>query len=744
VTWFRACSVAVIAGIALHIFSARAFVGGQDGERRDPAADPEKLARPAGRVYPALAPIELDGRLDEAEWRTAVPLGEFIQSQPRAGQPATHRTEVRLLYDEHALYIGAWLADSEPDKLVVTTLERDFESLNNDSFGVALDTFLDRRSSFIFLVNPQGAIRDGQGFDDGAGRNYAWDGVVRVKTHISDDGWSVEMAIPWTTLRFDAAKSEQVWGANFVRRVRRKNEDSYWAPLDRRDPLYTMSKAGTLVGLKPGRTGRDLRVKPYAVTTVAVRPGVEGQKSTFDGGMDFKYAITPRLTLDASYRTDFSHVEVDQDQINLTRFSLFFPEQRDFFTENSGIFAFGEVADPKHRLRTSLRDFSLFHSRRVGLTDQGEPIPVEGGARLTGRIGGLELGILNVQTGETPATGAENFAVVRVRRKMSRTSDVGLMVTNRQTVGDQPTRTDNRSFGVDVNLWPVRPLWIHSYVAASDEADANHDNVAGRLLVAWRDRMWNMSGLVRRVGEGFNPGSGFVQRTGVDQAFATAGFHAQSPVSWVQEINPYVELDYVTDRSGRPETKDRSLGMAAEFRDGSTFNVKFGDRYDRILDDFRVSGGGTVPAGEYDFRQTSISYRSSAGRSLSGSANLSTGGYYDGGRHSIGLRTSWRASYRLTMDLLMDRNRVTLPRTAFSADLFGFRLKYAHTTNLSIGTFLQFNTATRQIVTNYRLNLIHAPLSDLFVVFSDRRNVTAGSASPQWSFAVKLTRMVPF
>ncbi|HSR43555.1 MAG TPA: DUF5916 domain-containing protein, partial [Longimicrobiales bacterium] len=377
----------------------------------------ETAPRPAASAARVPGRIVLDGVLDEPGWRAAEAITDFIQSTPRTGYPATERTEVRIVYDDANLYVGAELYDSHPDGIVHQYMDQDFETHDEDVFAISLDTFLDRRNAFLFLINPNGAVKDIQAFDNSRNMNIAWEGVVEVETRIHDGGWTVEMAIPLTTLRFRPDTPVQAWGLQLMRRIRRKAEDSYWAPVDIRTRVHKMSRAGTLTGLRDLQAGRNLTVKPYALAARSAGSALEARDrgGEMDGGLDLKYGVTPRLTLDLTLRTDFSQVEVDQEQVNLTRFGLFFPEKRDFFMENAGIFTFGDLTERSYRLGASTRDFTLFHSRRIGL-DDGRPVPILGGGRLTGRVGEFELGLLNMQTEESGALSPENFTVARLRR----------------------------------------------------------------------------------------------------------------------------------------------------------------------------------------------------------------------------------------------------------------------------------------------------------------------------------------
>lgn len=707
-------------------------------------ADPEALPRPVLHVTPSRG-IRIDGRLDEAAWRAVEPLTDFVQSEPDAGAPSSQRTEVRVTFDDTYLYIGAELYDDDPAGMVFGGLERDspgilFEEM--DALGVTLDTYLDRRSSFIFFVNPAGGVKDGQGFDDGRSRDYGWDGVVDVKTTTHDRGWTAELAIPWRTLRFDPTNPDQRWGLNIMRRIRRRNEVSYWAPLDRRNRVFLMSKAGTLTGLGALPAGRNLSVKPFALASRASGDGLgpEALGNDADGGVDMKWGITPNMTLDLTWRTDFSQVEVDQEQVNLTRFPVFFPELREFFLENSGTFTFGDVdgGPGGPRLGSSLRDMTLFHSRQIGLRS-GNPVPLLGGARLTGRLGGMEVGLLNVQGEEFGQVPAENFSVVRLRQRVLGSSDVGVILTNRA-----PTSLDapgNQAVGVDANLNLFNNLYVNTYLAGTRKGD--DDGRAGRLSVGWRDRFWNTSAAVRQVGETFNPGIGFVRRRAIRESYATLGVHPRPGIPSVLEVNPYVEWTYTTDLAGRLESREERGALGVSFLDRSSLNVSYTRSFERLDAPFRVRDGVSVPVGDYTFGQGSVSYRSSQGKALSGNVGVSGGGFYDGSRYTVSGGFRWQPDYHLVLDVDATHNALEVRGTSFSADLYSARVQYAWSTTLNVSGFVQYNADADEMVTNVRANFIHAPLSDLFFLFTERRS-TAGLGVMERFFTVKVTRLLLF
>ncbi len=704
--------------------------------------DVEAAPRPEAHAVRTANPILVDGILDEPVWLQAQILGDFVQSRPEAGMPATYRTEARIVFDENNLYIGVKLWDPEPGRAVIPSLEQDFESGNSDIFGITLDTFFDRRNAFMFLVNPKGAVKEAQDFDDSRQENAAWEGIFTVKTHIEEDGWTVEWAIPFTTLRFDPDRIPQDWGMNMMRRIRRLNEESYWAPLDRRDRIHKMSKAGTLRGLEGVRSGRNLVVKPYAVASRLVGVASSENAWTQDAGLDLKYGLTSRLTLDATLRTDFSQVEVDQERVNLTRFSLFFPERRDFFTENSGVFSFGDISERNYRSGSSLSRFTLFHSRRIGLDASGHEIPILGGGRVTGRAGGFEIGALDMQTRATLGLPAENFGVLRAKRTIEGLGDVGAIFINRQA--SDGTGSFNRTYGVEANLAPHPYLRINSYLSGVDDAATGAD-WAGRIWIGWRDPLWNVSASAKQVGDDFIPRVGFVRRRGVREGYATVGVH-QRPVQipWLNEVNPFVEVDYVTDLDGRLLTRQVTGSLDVSYRAGGAFGIDVTNVFERLDAPFSVREGAVVPAGDHEFRTVALSANTSAGRALSGRVRVSRGGYFNGDRSSVSVSGVWRVDYHLALDFSAERNAITLPGLeTFPASVYGGRATFAASTRFFTSAFVQYNALTNEVVSNVRLNYVHAPLSDLFLVFTERRD-RSGATPPDRLLSLKVTRAFAF
>ena len=708
---------------------------------------PESLARPSLRAFRAQGPITLDGLLDEGSWSVAdSTTGTFWLTQPAAGFPAPDRTVIRMIYDDEALYMGAVLYDPEPHRLVSAGLEQDFSPQASDMFGVAIDASRDKQSAYVFGANPAGAKWDAQSFNDGAAINSAWEGIYEVETSTFAEGWIMEMRIPLTTLRFPGGEGEQTWGLNFSRQVRRRNEYATWAAIPRQFRIFRMSEAGTLEGLPAFEPGRNLQIKPFF--TGSSREGQQypdGAVREYDAGFDAKWAVTPRLVMDLTALTDFSQVEADEEQVNLTRFSLFFPEKRDFFLENDGIFTFADDAARTFRSGASPRNFKLFHSRRIGLSDSREPLPIGGGARLSGRIGRYEVGLMEMQTLREGNSPAENFAVARVRRSVFTRSDVGFIFVNRQATSLSAGESYSRAGGVDANFRFDR-LQVNAYAALTEDPGPDGDRSIGTVQVGWRDPVFDFSVLGKHVGGDFRPEVGFVSRTDVNQWFGSGGVHLQRPVSWLTEVNPYIDVTESYSTSGDFESREVKPGLTVIANDGGRVSADFSRRQEHVSEASTILG---IPlaAGDYAFDIVSLSYTSSGGRILSGNVTFSTGEFFGGDRSSVSGTMTIRPNEHLLLEGSAQRNRIELGGAPIDADLFRGRMQFGYNTRTFLSSFVQYNRVAKELVTNVRFNLIHAPLSDIFVVFSERRRTQpiAGEAMViDRGLTLKVTRLVQF
>jgi hypothetical protein len=683
--------------------------------------------------------IVIDGKLVEPDWQLAEPVSDFIQRIPLTGQPATERTEVRLLYDDDNLYVGVHCFDSKgPEGIVVNEITKDFYTLDSDGFQIVLDTYDDNRNAFLFGTNPEAGRFDMQIGSDGNAGNMNWDGIWFVDTTIDEEGWHVEIAIPFKTLRFHKVEN-QIWGVNFERRVRRKFEDSYWAPIIPPYRLGRVSIAGSLEGLQDLQQGRNLYVKPYLKGALT---RFEDDDVDFlpDAGLDVKYGVTSQLTLDLTANTDFSEVEADAQQINLTRFNLFFPEKRDFFLENASLFAWG-------RSQRSLRfvpDLIPFFSRRIGLDeldDENTIIPILGGARLTGRAGQYTMGLLTMQTSELGDLPSTNYTVARVRRDLLRQSDIGGIFVAKNETGDY----FNRTYGADANFTFFNYLNLNSYILRTDTPDLVGENLAGNVQAEWIDRFWEIRAGHLVIQDNFNPEVGFVRRDNIRKSSGLFGItpRPEGRIPWVREFNPHIEADYITNTVGELETRRLEPRLFVVFNNSSVFSFGRESFFERLDEDFEIQDDIIIETGDYGFDQNSLFYRSDRSKLVSGMAFYRWGGFWNGEIDRYGVELAFKPSYRFTAEVEWRRNDVTLPQGAFTTDLFSTTLNYSFSNQMFLNGLIQYNSDNEELSSNIRFNFIHRPLSDLFVVYNERRS-TAGEGVLDRAIIVKFTYLFAF
>ncbi len=670
-------------------------------------------------AYRTTEAIVIDGEMDEAAWDMAVPATDFIQSEPEFGQPATEPTEVRLLYDDDTLYVGAYCFDSAGRKgILVNDIRKDFNTRDNDVFEIVLDTFDDDRNGFIFGTNPEGARFDGQFGNEGSTFNRDWDAIWHTRAKRTSRGWQLEMAIPFRTLRFGSGEN-QVWGVNFLRRVRRKNEDSFWSPIPPAFRVSKVSLAGELTGIQGVRQGRNLYVKPYLLAPLT---RLEADDLDFrpEAGLDVKYGVNSQLTLDLTVNTDFSQVEVDEQQINLSRFSLFFPEKREFFLENSSIFEFGQNrGGGGGGGRGRAPDIAPFFSRRIGISDDGL-VPILGGARLSGRMGSYTLGLLTMQTDDFQTVPSTNFSVVRVRRDILSRSDLGGIFVNKQASDG----SSNRTFGVDTNFNFFNYLDISGYALQTDTPGAEGGESAARGRIEWDDDRFRIQGSYLTIDDDFNPEVGFVRREGIKR---TSGEFAWSPrpgerIRSIRKLGPSIEGEYITNQAGDLETRQLGGEFEIEFQDGSRLSFGQEFNFERLDEPFEVRDEQFIEAGDYGFNEFRVFYSSDRSRTISGNLRYASGGFYDGERDSLRFGLQLQPSHRLSADLNWSHNDITLPSGDFTTDLVSTRVAYSFNTNMFLNALIQYNSTNGEITSNIRYNFIYKPLSDIFLVYNERRS----------------------
>jgi hypothetical protein len=695
-------------------------------------------------------PIVVDGALDEAVWQRAEPANGFVQAEPHEGESATEATEVRLAFDRDALFVAVRCLDSASAGIIVNDIRKDFATGEQDSFEIILDTFADRRNGFVFVVNPAGAKSDTQIANEGRDVNTSWDAVWTVATKIDGSGWTAEVRIPFKSLRFERGDS-RIWGVNFSRRIRRKNEVDYWSPVPRVYNLYRASLGGTLDGLPDASQGRNLRIKPWisAETTRATAAG------DFDpsahAGLDLKYGVTPSLTLDLTVRPDFAQAEADEQQVNLTQFSLFYPEKREFFLENSGMFYFGDIPRESRlgnaRFSPPEEEILLFFSRRIGLTSTGDTIPIWAGGRLTGRAGRTGIGLMTIQTESEPGRPGDNFTVLRGRRDVLRNGDVGAIFLSRQSVGEGGR---NEVAGVDANFRFIRALSINGFLARSFTPGFSSGQVAGKGSITWNANTLHTQYSLLSIGDNFRDDIGFLKRVGIRKHFADFGVRKR-PESLrkvgIRELHPHARANIYTDQSNVKVSHTNHVAMAVFFESGAWFEVQWNPRYERITTPFKVQPDQSFPVGSYGWNEYALEVETNHSRKVSGSALLTGGGFWSGTQKSANVGVVFRPSYHLTFDMALQRNDIDLPfpMHPFTTNLVTSRIGYAFNTRTFLDTLLQYNTNLNQFNANVRFDLIHRPLSDLFVVYNEQQLTNQPTpVNPGRGLIVKYTHMLAF
>ena len=693
--------------------------------------------------YYRVAPVrvengpQIDGRLDEEVWLRAAVIDEFVQQEPAEGEPATERTVVRLLYDAEALYLGVEAYDTEPDGVIATEMRRDsLRLLDEDNFQVILDTFHDRRSGYMFVTSPLGAKLEQQVAEEGEGGwrgrnsnniNINWDGVWDVVSRRTADGWVAEIAIPMVTLRFPRTE-EQVWGVNFMRNIRRKNEQVFWAPISKEYTLTRVSLAGTMTGIGAVNRGLDLRMTPYMLAggrqdraAGAVAGGGLDGSGFNDYGLDVKYGVASGLNLDLTLNTDFAQVEVDEQQVNLTRFPLFFPEKRDFFLENAGMFnvgapgsGFGRVAD-------------LFFTRRIGLSAGGQPTPIIGGARLTGKVNRHNVAAMNITTGSFGNAG-DNFFVGRYSRDILARSKVGGIVIDKQAVGSvfAPDTGGvshyNRTFAADTTLAVHRNLTMTGFVAKTQTPGLTSGDMASYGRATWLSPAFHVYTEFADLQENFNPEVGFVPRLGI----RTSKFHGEwnpRPDRFnIRMFDPMWNITYTTDQHNRLLTRRIHNMIGTYFEDGSSVMFYFNDHFEQLDIPFPIRNTGvTVPAGTYRFGEWVFSYQSDPSRRLYTQTRYSPQTFFDGTRTDIQATVGLRATSRISAETIFNRSDVDLPWGGFVADLASLRLDLTLSPTVTLRSLSQYNSLTGELSNSIRFNWIYSPGSDIYIAYDEMR-----------------------
>jgi len=651
--------------------------------------------------------IKFDGLLTEKFWESVEPVSDFTQRELVEGAPPTEKTEVRIAFDSNNLYIGVICYDSEPDKIIHKQMKPDALIDSDDRISFGIDTYCDRRMGYLFSVNPNGMRYDATFRNGQTVENIDWDGIWDVRSRITEYGWSCEIIIPFKTLRFPAADT-QLWGFNIKRTIRRKNEEVHWRGWHRDDHFFQLSKYGTLSLDRQLKSTLQLEFKPYLLTGAEKREK-QNLDDTFKYGLDVKYGITSNSTLDLTTRTDFAQIESDREVINLTRFSLFYPEKRDFFLEGSDTFDFTQGGT------------RLFYSRRIGISPDREEIPILGGIKLTQKSGGYRLGILSIKTEDAHGIPGTNYSVVRVKKDIFEQSYIGFIGTS---VSDNEHH-DNQVYGMDFiyrtdKFVRNKNFEVQGYLSASLTDGKGYDNLAGRLYICYPNDLINTYILHHVIDDNFKPEIGYVKRTGLRNTIWLFDLEPRPGIPFIKKLlfRP-VEYNYTTDMNSTLLTRTvdiRPFGFQTNSGDELRLSMK--NEYDYVDTTFTIFNRIRITPDTYNWWYTSLELDSSTRRAVSLGLDFQTGDYYTGERTMYDSELTFRTNrfYQVSADFRY--NRITIGDYHVHTREYGGRLELEFSTRLSSSTFVQWNNETNEVNVNFRIHYIPKIGSDLYLVYN--------------------------
>jgi hypothetical protein len=685
------------------------------------------VERPSARAAHLSVPPRIDGRLDEPCWREAPQIGELTQVEPHEGAPPSERTEVRILFDEHALYIGVRCFDRDPSGIIATQMARDAELDYDDRLEIVIDSFRDRRNAYFFQVNPAGDKGDALVSNNGQDFNKPWDGIWEGAATIDAEGWSAELAIPFQTLAFDPA--DGTWGFNINRWIKRRNEVDRWSSPRNDTSVFLISKAGDLAGLYGLHQGLGLDVVPFFHGDWT-RDRESGEDDLVGKpGLDAFYRVTPSLQAVLTINTDFAETEVDTRQLNLTRFPLFFPEKRSFFLQDAGIFQFADLG----------HDLIPFFSRRVGLDDSGQEVPILYGAKLTGRQEGWNIGTLYVRTDahESEVAGVpvlvpeRDLAVARISRNLGEASTLGGIFTS----GDPNSATSNQLYGLDWNYRTsgfqgdknlTSSLWL---LQTRTPGKLGDDLAYGASIGAPND-LWTWKLAAREVQPNFDPALGFVPRTGVRTYDATLQYDPRLDGA-VRQMHYAATGQVVTGLDERLQSALLTLQpLGFEWDSGDELRFQLIPQRENLDADFEISDNVTLPPGDYTWTRARVEFESALKRPVSCNLALEGGSFYDGHREDAEAELSWRPSRFFNGALAYTQNHVVLDEGTFTDHLGSVHANWTPSPEVEWRNFLQFDNVSESLGINSRVRWILQPGSDLFLVWNQTQARVGDSFVP--------------
>jgi len=667
--------------------------------------------------------ITIDGFLAEEIWRSAPTIGPLIQREPNTGAEPTEFTRVTLLKDADYLYIGVMAYDSEPDMIVAQDMTRDAILRDEDRIEILLDTYSDRSNAYYFATTPAGALVDGLLFANGQS-NLAWDAIWNVRTRRTSDGWSAEFAIPFKSLTFPAGSTR--WGFNISRMVQRKQEESRWAGARLQTQFFQVSEAGEITNLESLSQGMGLDVRPFTGGRWLHRSENDSNSVAVKPGIDLFYNVTPSVKLTATVNTDFGETEVDARQINLTRFSLLFPEKRSFFLEDAGVFTFSNTAvGPLFFLSPPRFEVIPFFSRRIGLLN-GQEVPIDFGVKLTGKVGRTDIGVLDTRTRAQQTEPSRNFFVGRVKQNLLQESYVGAVFTH----GNPDVNITSQTYGADVRLatsnflGKSKNLIFNAYGLRTQNEGVSERDLSYGMSLHYPNDLIDMEVIWRDIQENFHPALGFVPRSGL-RIVRVGGRYSPRPRDFLglQQIMNGVFLNHTT-RLDNGETESWNLfftvPMDWHFKSGDNIHALLTPdiRYERLFEEFEISPGVKLPVGEYRFTRWMNNFATSRRRNLSAMVRWSFGTFWTGRAHELQTTLTYKFPPRFSISGIAIQTFARLPEGNFVARTLSSQVNYAASPFLTFSNLAQYDNRSKNLSWQGRIRWTPKPGNDVFLVFN--------------------------
>ncbi len=711
------------------------------------AQDREPAEKPVLKALRVEQGPKVDGRLDDPVWQEASPARKLYRYEPRAGSELSERTEFRFVYDEENLYLGVWCYDRNPDGIIARSMVRDGSFSSDDYLYMMFDTFHDLRSGYVFVTNPLGMRYDSL-VSAGSNTNSNWDGVWEVKTSIDDEGWKAEFRFPFNTLSFDPENDR--WGFNMSRNVRRKSERGRWTGALPHIRTSMPAEAGDLVGLEGMKQGLGLEFSPYVVGRYREEQGDTDWLG--DAGFDVRYRITPNLSATFSYNTDFAETEVDDRQVNLTRFPLFFPEKRAFFLEDSGIYDFGGLTTSR-RSRLGLRNLLVpYFTRRIGLSDDGEIVPILFADKVAGRIGNYEIGFTHAMLEDHGEIDRKNVFAGRLVRHFGEQSSLGLLTT----VGDPNSEGDNYMLGADYrfrtsNFGSGDQFIQADLFALATRQDGTEDDGSGHaygVSVTYPNEPLYVGARAIEIGENFDPALGFVRRHGVRGYTSYARYrHRPEDSPWLRAFAMSLKTEHFTNLDNELESAEyRMVPFEIEFASADELSFSITHEIDNPHESFEIFDDVIIPAGDYSWTDYSLELVMARKRDFAAEIQLTYGDFYDGEHQEILLETLYLPNKHIAVGLDYAYNRVDLPEGEFHTHLAAARMWWKFTPDLTWTHLLQYDSISESIGFQSVLQWEYRPGSKVFAVINQSYLDEDGRGYRQESqeFALKLGANIRF